>query len=76
MYACTVINQPYQNVATGLQGCNEENRQLVIAEERVSLYEFVDIRFPEILDNEHERLNDSYVLPDEALADVPNTLRS
>ncbi len=32
-------------------------------------------RFPEILDNDHERLNDSYVLPDEALADVPNPLR-
>jgi len=32
-------------------------------------------RFPEILDKNHERLNDSYVLPDEALADVPDTLR-
>ena len=32
-------------------------------------------RFPEILDHDHERLNDSYVLPDDALADVPDTLR-
>ena len=32
-------------------------------------------RFPEILDNNHKRLNDSYVLPDEALGDVPTSLR-
>jgi uncharacterized protein (TIGR03032 family) len=32
-------------------------------------------RFPEILAQDHERLNDSYVLPDDALADVPGNLR-
>ncbi len=32
-------------------------------------------RFPEMLDSDHERLNDSYVVPDEALVDVPDTLQ-
>ena len=33
-------------------------------------------RFPEILSDSHERLNDSYVVPDKALADVPQELQS
>ena len=33
-------------------------------------------QFPEMLDSSHERLNDSYVVPDEALTDVPETLQS
>jgi uncharacterized protein (TIGR03032 family) len=31
--------------------------------------------FPEMLDSNHERLNDSYVVPDNALRDVPSTLQ-
>ncbi len=33
-------------------------------------------RFPEILTDDHKRLNDSYVVPDEALRDVPMVLKS
>jgi uncharacterized protein (TIGR03032 family) len=33
-------------------------------------------RFPAMLDSDHERMNDSYVLPDEALRDVPDALRT
>jgi uncharacterized protein (TIGR03032 family) len=36
--------------------------------------EVVPARYPEILEDNHPRLNDSYVVPDEALADVPKTL--
>jgi uncharacterized protein (TIGR03032 family) len=33
--------------------------------------EVVPARYPEILEDHHPRLNDSYVVPDDALADVP-----
>jgi uncharacterized protein (TIGR03032 family) len=33
-------------------------------------------KFPEMLDSSHKRLNDSYVVPDEALKDVPDVLQS
>ena len=32
-------------------------------------------RFPAMLDSDHERMNDSYVVPDEALRDVPEELQ-
>ncbi|MCI5145732.1 MAG: TIGR03032 family protein, partial [Candidatus Electrothrix sp. AR3] len=44
--------------------------------EEIFAVQVLPARFPEILESSHERMNDSYVVPDEALRDVPASLRN